>query len=362
MTSPIHAVLANRLRVYLSILAVLAAYAVMGLPVDASSPDGLKPPVVGLMNMGGIAPPEYVPVVRGAVVGVDWAAMQPTAFGPLAADNPLDRAISRVRKWNAAHPSSQVAVKVRLFAGIDSPNWVKQLSGGPVAVSAYGRAGTVPRFWTTPVQKAYADLMTKLAASYDDVLEVREFTNTLCTTIWGEPMVRQGGVIGTRMLAAGYTTAADDGCQRAGFRAATAFKRTRVATSFSVYHRLDPDGRIRQDLTYAEAMMDFCRTTLGPQCVLGSNELGRVRPPEGRARYNALFAHMKALGGPIYFQMDTSAHASDPTPRGYLSALAEAVDFGAVGVELYQTYKQWSPLSPAALAPYSVGLQANATR
>jgi len=359
MTSPIHAVLANRLRVYLSILAVLAAYAVMGLPVDASSPDGLKPPVVGLMNMGGIAPPEYVPVVRGAVVGVDWAAMQPTAFGPLAADNPLDRAISRVRKWNAAHPSSQVAVKVRLFAGIDSPNWVKQLSGGPVAVSAYGRAGTVPRFWTTPVQKAYADLMTKLAASYDDVLEVREFTNTLCTTIWGEPMVRQGGVIGTRMLAAGYTTAADDGCQRAGFRAATAFKRTRVATAFSVYHRLDPDGQIRKDGKYAQSLMDYCRATLGPQCILGNNELGRVRPPEGQALYDALFAHMKTLGGPIYFQMDTTAHVSDPTPQGYLNALADAVDLGAVGVELYPTYKQWSPLTPAALAPFSRDLEAN---
>ena len=69
-------------------------------------------------------------VVHAYVVKVNWADLQPQPNGPIAADNAIDKAIARVRQSD--YKQVGMALKLRVFAGINAPDWVKKLGGAPI--------------------------------------------------------------------------------------------------------------------------------------------------------------------------------------------------------------------------------------
>ena len=330
----------------------LVALALLAPGASAAPAAALKPQLSGLLDRQQMPDPAYAAVMGGWVVNVPWAELEPQP-GQLAPDNELDRAIAAARGWNQAHPAHPLFLKLRVVAGIESPAWVKARFGPPLAVTSpqNGKAGTVPRFWTPELMAAYAGLHARLAAKYDAVPELREVVTAGCTSVYAEPLIRQGSDRAwiSGLLAAGYIDKLDEACQVAQIDAARAWKTTRVSLSFNPYQRVGADGKVTPDLAFTLKLMDECRARLGAGCVLANNSL---RVAEQGKDYPAMYARMKALGAPLMFQTATLAKVGD-----LKGTLQKAVDLGAAAVELPAGYAR---TAPADLAPFDTALRKNA--
>jgi hypothetical protein len=293
------------------------------------APQSLKPMLQGLVDRNGPPPAGFQGAVTSFVVNVSWATLQPTPDGPITSDNPIDQAIAAAERLGP-----NVGVKIRLLAGIDDPDWVKQLDGGPVAVNSAADAagGTIGRFWTADFGTAYDDLWSKLAARYDAVPQVREITVARCMTVFDETFLRDTADTTSvdHLLAAGFTTAADQTCLEDEIAIGAIWKHTRIGVAFNPYQEVLPGGEQRTDEAFTESMMQLCRANLGAQCVLENNSIRW--PPMGSA-YTPMYAAMQSLGAPISFQTATTARIGSLD-----DTLAWAITVGADAVELPQGY------------------------
>jgi hypothetical protein len=318
-------------------------------PSTSSGPtpsSAIKPALAGLLSRDGPPPAAYTSVMGGFVVNVHWSDIQPEANGPIAADNAIDQAIATLHQID---PSGKMGLKLRLFAGIYAPDWAKSIDGPriPIRDPATGASGTVGRFWSAGFGAAYADLMSKLAAKYDSVPEVREITISRCTTAYAEPFIRDAGDAATvnALLQAGFTVSADESCLREEIDAHAVWVRTRSDLAFNPYQRLD--GGRRGDEAFTESMMDYCRATLGARCVLENNS---IRVP---LQFPAMYSHIESLGPPIGFQTAVLAKVGDLD-----ATLQTAINLGAGSVELPSGYQLLTPA--AVLASYDRALAAQA--
>jgi hypothetical protein len=304
----------------------------------------IKPVVQGLCDRAHTAPAAYLGVVNCAVVKADWAALQPARGGPIADNNVIDQAIAEANQRNAADPGLRLRLKLRVYAGMAAPEWAKHLDGDPVPLvdpQTGGAIGTVPRFWTSTFGAAYDDLMTKLAARYDNVPVLLDVVVSRCTTQFAEPFLRQGQNAANReaYLSAGFTIAADHRCLQEQIDThARVWQHTRSSVAFNPYQSMDARGT-HPDEAFTEAMMGYCRSALGSRCVLGNNSISS--PLDGGA-YTPMYARIFALGAPFYFQTATAAKIGD-----WRATLDWAAGHGADMVELPAGYDTW-PLSELA--------------
>jgi len=316
------------------------------------SPSELKPVLAGLLDRSGPPPASYVTSLAGYVVNAYWRDLQPTPAETLAPDNAIDQAITEVRSLNAAD-HTHLALKIRVYAGVWAPQWAKQLGGAPVSVTnpQGGATGTVGRFWTAAFGAAYNELESLLAAKYDTVSEIREVTISRCTTFYDEPFIRDAGDPATidALIAAGYTTSADETCQREEIDAATVWHHTHSDLALNPYEAIGPGGGVVTDELFTESMMEYCRQVLGDACVLENNSL---RYPVQGASYESMYASMSLLGAPLAFQTATASRVGDLT-----ATLAYAVSLGANSVELPGGYAAIG--TPATFASATRLLAAN---
>ena len=331
-------------------------------PGDTFSPgsaDGLKPQLVGFLDEFNVPKAAYRPVLAGWVVGVKWSDLQPSPNGPLDTSG-IDGAIATALQLNTSG-GTQLRLKLRVFAGSESPDWAKQLGGpaGHVTNNNAGQvhSGNIPRFWSEPFGLAWDALQTQLAARYDTAPEIADVVISRCTTIFDEPLVRQTNDKATvqNLVAAGYTDALDNACQHRQIEQAGAvWTHTRLSMSFSPYQRITSAGATSKDNAYTAELMGFCRSTLGPRCTLGNNELGRDvfngQPERDSATYTALRRH----GTPLYFQVESGAFTN--TETAFVDAIQLGVDEGANYVELNPKY---TIVPPARLGDLRSKLAAN---
>jgi len=308
-------------------------YSPAGSPSASPAVLDLKPVLRGLLDRDGLPPTTYVDSLAGYVVNVDWNQLQPTSGATIATDNPIDQAISQVRALNAAD-HTHLGLKLRLYAGIWAPAWVKSLGGAPIPVTnpQGGQTGTVGRFWTDAYGQAYDQLETLLAARYDQVPEVREVTISRCTTFYDEPFIRDVADPATvsALIAAGYTLEADENCQREEIDAATVWQHTHSDLTLNPYQAINPDGSTMTDEPFTDLMMSYCRQVLGSACVLENNSLRVPAQPE----YQTMYEQMELLGQPIAFQT-----AAEQRIGNLQATLEYAVTLGANSVELPGSYQ-----------------------
>ncbi|HEV7193377.1 MAG TPA: hypothetical protein VGN35_09240 [Jatrophihabitantaceae bacterium] len=307
----------------------------------------VKPIIQGFLDRQQPPPKSMQSVVHAYVVKVNWADLQPTQGGPITANNAIDQAIARVNQADFA--GLGMALKLRVFAGVGAPDWAKSLGGAPLPYygdpTNGGGSGTIGRFWTADFGAAYADLENKLAAKYDSVPSIREITVSRCTTMYDEPFVRDLGDSRniTTLLAAGYTIAADKQCIVDSIAAHDVWKQTTSDVDFSPFPLITPLGQ--RDLAFTESVMDQCRTMLGRRCGLQNNSLSTDKLSS--SVFNAMYAHMTALGPPIVLQTARLATIGTIT-----QVLGAATSIGANSVELPNGYAKWSlsVLQPALAA------------
>jgi len=303
-------------------------------PITAAPTEGLKEPIVGLLDRQGEPMAGYK--LSGWVVKSSWADLQPTAGGPIAEQNDIDDAIVRARELG-------MVLKLRVYTGTEAPEWAKQLGGPPVTLvdPADGQTSTIGRFWTEPFGRAYADFQGLLAARYDGVAEIRETVVSRCTTIFAEPFIRQTGAAEnlTTYAAAGLNDETDLRCFKEQVDAHDVWKRTRSDLAVSPYQSVQAkaaarnEGRAERggDLAIPEQVMRYCRERLGPRCVLENNSL-RIEP---RAQYEQLYEVMRGLGRPLAFQTATGDKVGD-----LAATISRAADLGAASVELPISYRK----------------------
>jgi len=308
-------------------------------PTGSPAPAGeVKTVIQGLIDRQGEPSKKSLGSVHAYVVKVRWADLQPTAYGPITADNAIDQAIQRVRQPDYA--AVHMLLKLRVLAGIDAPDWVKQLGGAPLPYvnnqdGGSTGGGSIGRFWTSDFGKAYADLQAKLAAKYDTVPELREITVSRCSTIFDELFVRQPGDARNvrSLLAGGYTVAADKQCIQDAITEHAVWRYTTSDVDFSPFPDvLNPgaDG----DVTYTDTMMTFCRSALGIRCGLQNNAISTSKLEN--PRFQTMYASMTKLGPPIILQTAARKRIGDPA-----QTLAAAVKIGANSVELPAGYDSW---------------------
>jgi hypothetical protein len=306
---------------------------------------GLKPVIAGLIDRNGPPPSSYAGVVSNFVISADWSELQPQPDGPIVRDNAIDRGIAAARAMEAAHKGLTVGIKLRVYAGINAPAWVKNLGGPPIPVYSpqSGVSGTVGRFWTPAFGAAWDQFQSKLAAIYDNVPEIREEVIARCTTIYDEPFERERkGISAAQWVAAGYTVAADQTCQRQEIaEAAAVWHHTRSGLTLNPFQPLTAKPGTT-DEAFTQQMMAYCRQLMGPRCVLENDS---IRSPLQGGAYRSMYAQMKALGPPIAFQTATMSKVGDLT-----STLAWAVSEGATSVELPDGFNRLTPTIFTSLA------------
>jgi hypothetical protein len=343
---------------FLGITTSLAAIVGGSTAVSASTPGQtgtvVKPVIQGLLDRQGAPYKSMLPYIHAYVVQANWADLQPTAFGPIVANNVIDQAIARVRQPDYA--ALGMALKLRIFAGIQAPDWAKTLDGPsiPYVDNQYGGTavtGYIGRFWTANFKAAYDDLMTKLAALYDNVPEIRELTFSRCSTIYDEPFVRQFGDKNNvaNMLAAGYTTAADEQCLSDSFAEQNVWQHTTSDMDFSPMTLIATPGN--HDLKFTEQMMVLCRSTLGKRCGLQNNALSSSKLTT--KEFAAMYSYMSSLGPPLEFQTATANLIGDPSV-----ALPAGAQLGANSEEMPKGYAKYST---TLLQQTATSLSANPT-
>ncbi|MGH8905240.1 MAG: hypothetical protein ACRD0K_01655 [Egibacteraceae bacterium] len=321
-------------------------------PPEPEPAADLKPPIQGLIDNNKIPPASHFSAVQAFVVGVDWADLQSEPGGPIMQGNAIDQGLAQARALNAEHPGLDLKLKLRVYAGIQAPEWAKRLAGEPVVVRdpQSGTSGTVGRFWTDAFGRAYDELQAKLAARYDHVPEIREVVIARCATVFAEPFIRNTGdkASARALLDAGFTWEADHRCHEEQIDAHSVWERTRSALALNPYQIVSPEGVFKTDGEFTEQMMRLCRSVLGDRCILENNSIQWPVKPT----YTEMYAQIRALGPPIAFQTEPRAKVGDLG-----QALAWAVEQGANSVELHRRYEE----HPAdSLATFDRALKANA--
>lgn len=317
----------------------------------------MKAPVAGLVHrQGAVAPTAaFLPVVNAGIISANWKDLQPTKGGPLVT-GPIDSALA------AAESHGQV-VKLKVYAGRNSPAWVINL-GGTGGVALYDppdddTAYKVPRWWTSAVGDAYEDLQAKLAAKYEGRPSVSTVQASMTGVLFAEPFLRVANLQQNvnRLVNAGFTAAKDDVAIRRMIAIhANWWPTTRMDLACHPYQRIDAATKryVGPDQDYTRSIMDYARTLLGSRCQFGYTALGKV--PAAGTPEAQMFDDFAALGGPLWFQTATLEKLGG-TCEGIKAALDEGVMEGGQSVELPAGYDD--VCTPQDLASHDAALEAH---
>jgi len=351
----------------------------------ASTPN-LKPEIIGLMDRGMDDPsqPWSAPdptnqsylgqPITGYAVNVGWNELQPTKNGPIASNTRLDKALAQVRAFNTSNPTTPLHLRLRVFAGVNSPSWAMNLDGTAMTLDCYdipipfscfgGPEGStplppdptvkVPRFWGPNYMAAYKQLLNKLSTKYDSAPEIVEIDISGCSTMYPEPFLKQFGLGNNKKtyLTAGWTQSKDVTCQKANFNDfLSAWPTTSVGVALNPYDTINSTGQFAQSDSVTYSLMQYCRNQLGNRCVL---ENYSTRTPALAGTYTQMYSEMTALGPPIAYQtaidsrvgnLDTTLCSDMTSGKAIDIELARGYDDPSNPYGIYRT--------PAQLMPYS---------
>jgi hypothetical protein len=297
-----------------------------------------------LMRSPSQPPANLTPYVDGSIVEAAWNVMQPSQNGALATTR-IDKAVAAARKWNAANPNNQRGLRLRITAGFNTPSWALNLGGAAVHLcSQSGNCGLVSRWWTAPVQAAYAAYTQKLAAYVNNIPEIREVTVGLTMVRWGEVMVRFPTAAGNAAAYAksGYTEALDIAAMKAEINDGKAFNAT---TQVDVADYQTPSNG--QDISVSKEIMDYAVATL-PHVQFANASI--TQNPGQNA---AIFSLMQTYGAKGNLTASITFQTY-PTLSSVSATLARAVGYGACSVEMPQ-----SGVTPSMASVYDSQLRAN---
>ncbi|MGI2260205.1 hypothetical protein, partial [Shewanella sp. GXUN23E] len=193
----------------------------------------------------------------------------------------IDSAIAEVKNWNRSH-TNKLGIKLRVFAGIYTPQWVKDDVGSTTLdFEDSDFDGSYPHYWTQEYRTRYAQLHHALATKYDSVGVIKEVAISGCM-IKNADMNRSPNEWQNinRLIDDGLTWQKDKGCQQWQIdTVASKWDRTKVAVARPHFRKFvkvtsqpsDTEWPISK--TIMQEMVDTCRAH--GNCIIGENSLER---------------------------------------------------------------------------------------
>ena len=319
-----------------------------------SASNVLKTPIRGLFDRGSLGSSSYnmptgsgVAALNGVVANVNWADLQTTPGGPIVHPNQLDSALTAVTSYNTSH-ANQLEVKLRVYAGIDAPNWAKTIDGwNPANADTCNNqgspCGTIGPFWTTDYDNAYKTFMTELAAAYDSQPLLHDVTISQCMTTFAEPFMRDDTNLGTILYDSSlqptytglpYSVQADENCLMDQVDNSTAFHQTNLSLSFNPFkpwtNATTQSSSPGESFTLS--VMQHCRAVLSSQCTIENNSIRDSFVGQQNQSGN-LYYDISNEGPDITFQT-----ASPGSVGSIVTTVQWAAQIGANAVELPSSY------------------------
>lgn len=294
----------------------------------------------------------YAGAFSGIVVNESWSQLEPKMG--VERWRPLDQSLAAVSSWNAAHPSTPLGVKLRIFARQSAPAWVTAQSG-TVDLTVHRALDhvTVGKWWTSSFESAWHAFQLALAARYDTNPLVRQVSVSSCSSSTGEPFVASGALVSQAHLrAAGWTPQAQERCLSGALADYSGWKHTPITFAFAPL----PPGR-RTDTTFMDRIMGDCAASAsrgGPECIVGNNDLS---PTIADTKYSgpvvAEIQRLEATVNPpaVYFQTNGT--------RLECQTIATGLAYHAQSIELWPPnghYPGFSTQSAATLARWNRAL------
>jgi hypothetical protein len=275
--------------------------------------------------------PAFDGIFGGIVINATWDAIQPTQGGALDFST-VDAALAQVAAYNAAHASTPLGTKLRVYGGANAPAWAKSLGGGPIDIQRNPQgcqSGTCPLtigpMWKKEYIDAWRAFQTALAAQYDGSPLVRHVCATSCAQQTDEPFVPTTDTASkANLVAAGYTDDLQKACLTGAADDYAPWAFTNV--DFTINAFVQSSGPADATV-FPETVMDACRAKFGARCVLGNHALNAPLRAADQGVYDAL----KSRGGPISFQTEA------PQGMGCLwtQTIAQGVALGAGSIEIW---------------------------
>jgi hypothetical protein len=288
------------------LIALILCAAAAAVPAAAAP----KPPLCGLVAMGRVhfqktgddpdnslkEPNAHPGIYVGAVILAKWSQLQPT---PGALDTTtIDTGLAAIRRYNAAHPRTPLAAKLRIFAGPSAPAWAKSTGGAPVTVTIDGAPAQIGRFWAPPYRDAWRQLQQSLAARYDTDPLIAEVAASSCAVATAEPFgVHVFADSLPALRAAGFSDAAYKACLVGVADDYAAWQHTPIDYTFGIFRDTDSGSPVRDPEFTIQAMKTW-RARMDGRGVLATHGLRAPLP----AGLEPIYQTMQALGPPISFQ------------------------------------------------------------
>jgi len=345
---------------------VLASALFFTTIVSAAEEQRPKPPIRGLVSMGafkfvgsGGDPVNTLEplnakagIFGGLVVISTWRQLEPERGAAIPEHNPIDQALAQVREYTERNPQKPIAVRLRVWAGFEAPEWAKAIGGPPIRIEHNSKHRTLGRFWSPEYRQAWREFQHKLAAKYDSFPLIREVSMLSCMSLTAEPFYSPSEAsVQEPIRAAGFSEVPYKQCLRNGIEDYSEWKRSRIVLSVNPL-RTGPNQGMG-DAAFTEQVMRECRRTLGVRCVLDNHDLDTDRK---LARpLVPIYAEMKRLGPEIVFQ------TAQETPPDFDAVIRKGVSMRATAIELWQDYKGFPLESDANLRRWAAMIEANRT-
>jgi hypothetical protein len=341
------------------------AIALLVTATPAEAQPAVKPPIRGLVSMGAfkfmgyggdpvntLEPLNAKPGVFGGLVIIStWRQLQPEPNGEIPDNNPIDKALADVRAHNAKNPQKPLAVKLRVFAGIEAPDWAMKIGGEPISTVHNNKKRMVGRFWSPAYRQAWAQFQQKLAAKYDSRPLIHEVSVTSCMSFTAEPFfIPDEPTVLNPLRAAGFQDAEYRACLNHAIADYAPWKSTRITISLNPYYGMATSGM--GDPKFTIAIMQACRKAIGVRCVFDNHDLDADTPKS----ILPLHAAMQRMGPEIQFQ---TLHT---TPPNFEGTIKRGVSLGASSIELWQDYGGFPQVPDATLKRWAAMLEANKAR
>jgi hypothetical protein len=341
----------------------------------------MKTPIHGLIDLGQVVaddmpePPSntlyYVcrrrAAISGIVVNETWEHMQRNG-GRTIDTSSIDAALTAIAAYNAK-PGRSLGVRLRVWAGIDAPQWVKNVGGAPIricdqdavpAASSLQAAAaptpcpsaairTVGRFWSARYERAWRQFESLLAKAYDGDARVNEISLSSCSSLTSEPFVQPEDTYSrANLIAAGYTDAKYRNCllHAVELDYVPYWHRTPVDFSFNPFRAIDATPPV-SDLAFTKTVIDECRAVAGTRCILLNETMAKFTPPPSpnpqqtpsiAQSYYEMWSYMRRQGGSITFQTagpPKLLSAWQTNRAGWDAAVSLAHRFGASALEIF---------------------------
>ncbi len=268
-----------------------------------------KKPICGLLTMGdlgflrgGAAANTFKEanvhsgVYAGVVILAQWKQLE-SERGKFDFSM-IEDALANIRKYNAANPKKPLVGKLRVFAALGTPEWVKTLDGEPFTMTDKRGTTTMGHFWAKGYGDAWRELQAALAARYDSDPLMGEVAVSSCSSTTAEPFIIF--LTPENMPAlhkAGYSDAAMKSCLMRAIDDYAVWKNTPLDYTFNEFRNSD-SGRPVVDPEFAPKVMEAFRAKYGSRGVIANHGLNVQLRPGAVRTYEVI----KKLGPPIEFQ------------------------------------------------------------